>query len=311
MSIAKKITAWLLSLTLVCATAGIVYAHEIPDFTQKGELSLTLKLGNDLVRDGSIALYAVGDVTEDDGDYFFALNDTYEKSGVTLETEEDLESDEIAAALATFIQKNDLEGTVEKVSRKGTVTFSDLPVGLYLVVQKEAAIGYTDINPFLVSIPQQVNGKYSYTVDATPKVEGLEEALLPPLSGDVTDPTPEPSAEPSPEPSVEPPAEPSPEPSVEPPAEPSAEPSVEPSMEPSVEPSVEPSAAPTATPTTTTTITTTTTTTTTNQDMTTVTKLPQTGQLNWPIPLMAAMGILLFVTGWKLTAKRKDDQHEA
>lgn len=28
--------------------------------------------------------------------------------------------------------------------------------------------------------------------------------------------------------------------------------------------------------------------------------LPQTGQLNWPIPLMASSGVLLFVAGWRL-----------
>lgn len=29
-------------------------------------------------------------------------------------------------------------------------------------------------------------------------------------------------------------------------------------------------------------------------------KLPQTGQLNWPIPLMAVAGLILFVIGWAL-----------
>lgn len=34
--------------------------------------------------------------------------------------------------------------------------------------------------------------------------------------------------------------------------------------------------------------------------------LPQTGQLNWPVPLLAAGGILLFAAGWRLTFGRKN-----
>lgn len=39
-------------------------------------------------------------------------------------------------------------------------------------------------------------------------------------------------------------------------------------------------------------------------------KLPQTGQLNWPIPLLAALGLLLFAFGWFLSFGRKSDTDE-
>lgn len=34
--------------------------------------------------------------------------------------------------------------------------------------------------------------------------------------------------------------------------------------------------------------------------------LPQTGQLNWPIPLMASSGVLLFIIGWRLYWGKKE-----
>ncbi len=41
------------------------------------------------------------------------------------------------------------------------------------------------------------------------------------------------------------------------------------------------------------------------------TKLPQTGQLNWPIPVLAASGLLLFSMGWYLTyVDKRRKQHE-
>lgn len=36
-------------------------------------------------------------------------------------------------------------------------------------------------------------------------------------------------------------------------------------------------------------------------------KLPQTGQLNWPIPVMVISGLTLFVIGWVLRFRKRDD----
>lgn len=39
-------------------------------------------------------------------------------------------------------------------------------------------------------------------------------------------------------------------------------------------------------------------------------KLPQTGQLNWPIPLMAVGGVGLFIVGWMLCFGKKRERYE-
>lgn len=39
-------------------------------------------------------------------------------------------------------------------------------------------------------------------------------------------------------------------------------------------------------------------------------KLPQTGQLNWPVPLLAVAGLVLFTAGWYLRFGRKKDGYE-
>ncbi|MBE6967137.1 MAG: LPXTG cell wall anchor domain-containing protein [Ruminococcaceae bacterium] len=33
--------------------------------------------------------------------------------------------------------------------------------------------------------------------------------------------------------------------------------------------------------------------------------MPQTGQLNWPVPVMAIIGATLFITGWVLCLRKK------
>ena len=39
-------------------------------------------------------------------------------------------------------------------------------------------------------------------------------------------------------------------------------------------------------------------------------KLPQTGQLNWPIPVMVAAGLALFILGWFLSFGKKRESRE-
>ncbi len=39
-------------------------------------------------------------------------------------------------------------------------------------------------------------------------------------------------------------------------------------------------------------------------------ELPQTGQLNWPVPMLAVLGLALFAAGWVLRFGRKADGYE-
>jgi LPXTG-motif cell wall-anchored protein len=49
---------------------------------------------------------------------------------------------------------------------------------------------------------------------------------------------------------------------------------------------------------------------TTTTSTTTAAKLPQTGQLNWPVPVLAMAGFLLMALGYRLRREDKDAEHE-
>ena len=40
-----------------------------------------------------------------------------------------------------------------------------------------------------------------------------------------------------------------------------------------------------------------------------VRRLPQTGQLNWPVPVLAVSGIALFSLGWAMTKDKHEKEH--
>lgn len=73
------------------------------------------------------------------------------------------------------------------VNTNGTVIFSGLEAGIYLVVQEEAAEGYKKIKPFQVTLPLKENGAYVYTINAAPKIapdDDSEKPVLPPSNDD-------------------------------------------------------------------------------------------------------------------------------
>lgn len=190
MSAIKRIGAVLLLVCLLCTCA---LAVEVPDLEAEGSISLTIRdpQTQQPISGGTFALYHVGDVQEDDGNYFFSLTNAFAPSGFLLEdmTSADLGDAALAADLWAHAQAFSAVQPVmtAAVASDGTLSFAPVGVGLYLVVQTEAADGYLPASPFLVSVPVRDGEGYDYSVDASPKIT-IE-----------TDPTPDtPDTPPSP-----------------------------------------------------------------------------------------------------------------
>jgi hypothetical protein len=269
MSIGKKLTVILLTMLLVFGTSGRAFAYE----STQGSITLTLSAGDTVIIGGSLSLYRVGDLADP-----LTLNRNFRDAAQ--DNPLDLENADLAKDLAEYVQEKGLKGTVGQVSDQGTVTFSQLEKGVYLIKQETAFQNGSDIAPFLVAIPQQGTGRYN--IDASPKVMVLNPEEPEPSEGPEVSPNVSPEVSPSASPEVSPSVSPEASPGMSP--GPSSSPTVSPSPATSVSPS--PSASPTGA------------------------TLPKTGQLNWPIPLMALAGVVLLLVGWRLYVQGKREKHE-
>lgn len=158
----KKLMALLTALLLLgCFPVGAM-AGESVDMERKGSITVTMRIGEKPVSGGSLTLYRVGEV-QGDG---FRLTGSFQNFPGSLD---DIGSPELAKELAEY-GKN-FPGRTKTVGEDGSVCFDNLVVGLYLVVQKTAAKGYSKVAPFLVSVPYLSDGKYVYDVDAGSKME--------------------------------------------------------------------------------------------------------------------------------------------
>lgn len=220
MNIYKRTLALLLSLLLCLAFPAAAMAHEVPDLSQTGSISVAMVYDGETVGGGSLMLYRVGNVSEDDGNYSFSLAGDFADSGVSLA---DISHAALAGELAEYASARHIEGAAEPISEDGRMTADGLTPGLYLVTQENAADGFEPISPFLVSVPMYDGGTYVYDVDATPKLDTLTK------TPDIPE---QPSA----------------------PGEPT---------------------------------------------------LPQTGQINWPVPALSALGIVLFLCGFRMRSRQR------
>lgn len=181
---AKKLPAILCALLLVLATALTAAANdEWIDLSRTGSVTVTLKnQSGQTLSGGSLTVYQVADVAVDDGNLSFAYTNGFEHCGIELG---DLSDSTLAGKLENKLSAS-AAGTDASVGANGTVKFSDLKLGLYLVVQKEACTGYAPVSSFLVSVPMTEDGTYIYDVDASPKVSAPVSVTPTPTAPPVT-----------------------------------------------------------------------------------------------------------------------------
>ena len=181
----KHVISGLLALLFLLALPLPAAAHPVPDAQKDGQCSITVTMTyrGKALPGGTLVLYKVGDVAEEDGNYSFvpveAIRGDFAQFG-------DIQSPDLAGKLSKLEDKlTPVTALPQKVGEDGKVTFLNLPFGLYLVVQKTAASGYGKTAPFLVSVPYLYADEYQYDVTSQPKTDLEREVkpTAPPSSG--------------------------------------------------------------------------------------------------------------------------------
>ena len=180
----RSLLALLLLLELPLSAA----AHPVPDERKDGHCSITVTMTyqEKALPGGTLALYKVGDVVEEDGNYSFvpvaAIRQDFPQFG-------DIQSPDLAQKLSKLESKlTPVTALPQKVGDNGKVTFGELSFGLYLVVQKTAPAGYGKTEPFLVSLPYLEEGEYQYDVASQPKTDLERDVTTKPTTSPTTHP---------------------------------------------------------------------------------------------------------------------------
>ena len=162
----RRIMVIAITLLMVLSLSVAAHAtHPVPDLSRNGSITLRMAPGDVPLNDGFLNIYKVGELSEDDGNYFFTLMD-----GRVVTHSEEI-SLILAEELLTLAKEEKLVARVARIE-EGQAVFHDLQHGLYVVWQakSDASKGYMPISPFLLSVPRFVEGEYQLDVEADPKV---------------------------------------------------------------------------------------------------------------------------------------------
>lgn len=227
MKLNKKIFSLFFALSLLCMVSVTARAHEAPDETRNGTITVKMEYEGKAVSGGTLKAYRVGRIQEEDGEYSFVKTKAMRDFNGSYD---EVSDPKLAKKVAAFVQEKELGAYATAKNKNGKAVFSGLELGLYLIVQTEASDGYEPLKPFLVTVPMDEGGSYQYKVNAEGKFQLRRETD----SGVPSDPAA--------------------------PSKPSER------------------------------------------------ILPQTGQLNWPIPVLTVLGLMLFSVGWLLcTGEERND----
>ena len=304
----KRIYSLLLALTLLLSLLHLTaFASEPLSTTRKGTITVAPQTEYGDI-DGEVTVYRVADLKLQGGSYEYVLTEDFAGSNLSLE---DLESPELAVSLAVYAAAHSVEGQAEILDRNKEAEFSAY-AGLYLVVHTGAEEGKNTFVPFLVVFPGTENGEFDYHITVTPKTGPVpdipewptlpeetwpdetkpEETTPDETTPDETGPDETTPDETNPDETV--PDETGPDgtvPGETGPDETTPEGSETEGTEPD---ETAPGETTPGSPT--------------PEDEE---KLPQTGQLNWPVPMLALAGLCLFIVGWALRFRSRKEDYEA
>lgn len=78
---------------------------------------------------------------------------------------------ELAASIETYAVSNGIKGKSLVTNEYGVALFEGLRTGVYLCTETRGVEGFTEFEPFLISMPEALGRIWNYNVSAEPKIE--------------------------------------------------------------------------------------------------------------------------------------------
>ena len=147
--------------------------------------TFTMEYDHEPLPGGKLCMYRIAVWEFRENSYGFVWAPELADSGLDLSEKH---TDLFARRAAMLVESRSLKGYEEPIDEKGIAKFKDIPCGLYVVYQTEPAPGFEAISPFCVSLPYASDGQLAYDVYGAPKPRP-EKTTEPTHPTDPTNPT--------------------------------------------------------------------------------------------------------------------------
>ena len=133
-----------------------------------GSISVTLVDQGDKtpIAGAELSLYYVATVKLNrNNNLSYTVTDAFQHCGC------ELDDPALSAKLDAFVKENSVAAEKLVTDAAGNASFTNLPLGLYFVQQTNTVAGYAPCTSFLVTVPNDNAGSYVYDVNASPKTD--------------------------------------------------------------------------------------------------------------------------------------------
>lgn len=158
----------------VCLIVWILLMMPMLAFAQNfdaqrfGSISVTLmeQDGKTSIAGAEFSLYYVASVNlNSKNNLSYTFTNLFQDCGVALD------DPALSVKLDAFVEEHSVSATKFITDFRGQANLADLPLGLYLVKQTSAVSGYAPCTSFLVTVPNQNTDGYVFDVNASPKMD--------------------------------------------------------------------------------------------------------------------------------------------
>ncbi len=163
----RKIRALCLTMLLLATCVITVSAEEFdPEKTGSISVTLTEQYEKMPIAGAELNVYHVATVDiNSGGNLNYIYTDDFSGIGIAMD------DPDLAAKLDTYLSENEVKAIQVCTDTNGMASCTDLPLGLYFIRQTNAVEGFAPCTPFLVTIPMESADDYVYAVNASPKTE--------------------------------------------------------------------------------------------------------------------------------------------
>lgn len=140
------------------------------DFTRPGTIELTLKESQEQtpIKDLEITIIEVATAKSENYNLVFNYHENIDSCEADLS---DLSNENLTSEIEKCIKNIELPSQTKLTDSEGKILFDELRLGLYLVKQSNEVEGYSNIDSFLVMIPEVEDNIWKYDIKAKPKTD--------------------------------------------------------------------------------------------------------------------------------------------
>ena len=163
----RKFISIILTIWVLLMMPMTAFAQSF-DVNRLGSISVTLmdQDGKTPISGAELSLYHVATVSlNSKNNLSYTFTHAFEDCGAALD------DPALSVKLDTFVKNHSVTAEKLVTNTHGKAVFGNLLQGLYYLKQTNYVEGYAPFKPFVVSVPDQSNGKYIYDIKANPKME--------------------------------------------------------------------------------------------------------------------------------------------